>query len=156
MSLRLAFARTDCTPMTHCVPMGRNSWNFWVFRVDIFFGSTRWSGVRESNPPLWLGKRPFYRWTNPAFNCVATIAREREKCNRFLSRLAEKPRYGRKRRCGCNILRDGRRMDGVENLFTELENFFGWGRKKAPVFLSGNSKIYLKKAEDYVILWKSQ
>ena len=25
LSLRLAFARTDCTPMTHCVPMGRNS-----------------------------------------------------------------------------------------------------------------------------------
>ena len=28
LSLRLAFARTDCTPMTHCVPMGRNSWDF--------------------------------------------------------------------------------------------------------------------------------
>ena len=25
LSLRRAFARTDCTPMTHCVPMGRNS-----------------------------------------------------------------------------------------------------------------------------------
>ena len=25
MSLRLAFARTGCTPMTHCVPMGWNS-----------------------------------------------------------------------------------------------------------------------------------
>ena len=25
LSLRLAFARTSCTPMTHCVPMGRNS-----------------------------------------------------------------------------------------------------------------------------------
>ena len=28
LSLRLAFARTDCTPMTHCVPMGRNSCGF--------------------------------------------------------------------------------------------------------------------------------
>ena len=45
MSLRLAFARTSCTPMTHCVPMGWNSWNFWVFRVDIFFGSTRWQAA---------------------------------------------------------------------------------------------------------------
>ena len=50
LSLRLAFARTDCTPMTHCVPMGRNSWNFWVFRVDIFFGSTRWLRERDLNP----------------------------------------------------------------------------------------------------------
>ena len=24
-------------------------------------GADFWSGVRESNPPLWLGKRPFYR-----------------------------------------------------------------------------------------------
>ena len=31
LSLRLAFARTDCTPMTHCVPMGRNSCGFKVF-----------------------------------------------------------------------------------------------------------------------------
>ena len=31
LSLRLAFARTDCTPMTHCVPMGRNSWDDWLF-----------------------------------------------------------------------------------------------------------------------------
>ena len=30
LSLRLAFARTDCTPMTHCVPMGRNSCGFKV------------------------------------------------------------------------------------------------------------------------------
>ena len=51
MSLRLAFARTSCTPMTHCVPMEWNSWNFWVFRVDIFFGSTRWWTVQDSN--LW-------------------------------------------------------------------------------------------------------
>ena len=45
LSLRLAFARTDCTPMTHCVPMGRNSWNFWVFRADIFFGSAWWQAA---------------------------------------------------------------------------------------------------------------
>ena len=50
---------------------------------------------------------------------------------------------------------DGRRMDGAEKFFTELENFFRSGRKKAPVFLSGNSKINLKRAEDYVILCKS-
>ena len=49
----------------------------------------------------------------------------------------------------------GRRMDGAENFFTELENFFRSGRKKAPVFLSGNSKINLKRAENYVILCKS-
>ena len=42
MSLRLAFARTDCTPMTHCVPKGWNSWNFWAFRADIFFGAAWW------------------------------------------------------------------------------------------------------------------
>ncbi len=35
MSLRLAFARTDCTPMTHCVPIGRNSWPVRVFLCDI-------------------------------------------------------------------------------------------------------------------------
>ena len=53
MSLRLAFARTDCTPMTHCVPMGWNSWNFWVFRADIFFGSAWWWRLMDSNhrPP---------------------------------------------------------------------------------------------------------
>ena len=50
LSLRLAFARTDCTPMTHCVPMGRNSWNFWAFRADIFFGSAWWWTVQDSNP----------------------------------------------------------------------------------------------------------
>ena len=43
-------------------------------------------------------------------------------------------------------------MDGAEKFFTELENFFSVREEKAPVFLSGNSKIYLKKAEDYVIL----
>ena len=42
LSLRLAFARTDCTPMTHCVPKGWNSWNFWAFRADIFLGSAWW------------------------------------------------------------------------------------------------------------------
>ena len=47
LSLRLAFARTDCTPMTHCVPMGRNSWNFWAFRADIFFGSAWWDTLRD-------------------------------------------------------------------------------------------------------------
>ena len=52
-------------------------------------------------------------------------------------------------------MRDGRRMDGAENLFTELENFFSAREEKAPVFLSGNSKINLKMAEDYVILCKS-
>ena len=50
LSLRLAFARTDCTPMTHCVPMGRNSWNFWAFRADIFFGSAWWLRRRDLNP----------------------------------------------------------------------------------------------------------
>ena len=55
LSLRLAFARTDCTPMTHCVPMGRNSWNFWVFRADIFFGSAWWWTVQDSN--LWPNAR---------------------------------------------------------------------------------------------------
>ena len=44
---------------------------------------------------------------------------------------------------------------GLKKFFTELENFFRSGRKKAPVFLSGNSKINLKRAEDYVILCKS-
>ena len=42
LSLRLAFARTDCTPMTHCVPMGRNSCGFKVFI---------WWTVQDSN--LW-------------------------------------------------------------------------------------------------------
>ena len=36
LSLRLAFARTDCTAMTHCVPMGRNSWDDWLFRHFIY------------------------------------------------------------------------------------------------------------------------
>ena len=53
------------------------------------------------------------------------------------------------------ILRDGRRMDGAKKIFTELENFFSAREEKAPVFLSGNSKINLKRAEDYVILCKS-
>ena len=53
LSLRLAFARTDCTPMTHCVPMGWNSWNFWVFRADIFFGAA-WCVITtlKMNPRL--------------------------------------------------------------------------------------------------------
>ena len=50
---------------------------------------------------------------------------------------------------------DGRRMDGAKKIFTELENFFSVREEKAPVFLSGNSKINLKRAEDYVILCKS-
>ena len=45
MSLRLAFARTSCTPMTHCVPMGWNSWNFWAFRSGIFLGAA-WCATR--------------------------------------------------------------------------------------------------------------
>lgn len=49
----------------------------------------------------------------------------------------------------------GRRMDGAKKFFTELENFFSAREEKAPVFLSGNSKINLKRAEDYVILCKS-
>ena len=49
LSLRLAFARTDCTPMTHCVPMGRNSWNFQAFRSGIFFGAAWWWTWRDSN-----------------------------------------------------------------------------------------------------------
>ena len=32
-----------------------------------------WSRVRESNPPLRLGKRPFYRWTNPAYSALYHI-----------------------------------------------------------------------------------
>ena len=32
-------------PMTHCVPMGWNSWNFWAFRADIFFGSAWWQAA---------------------------------------------------------------------------------------------------------------
>ena len=45
MSLCLAFARTDCTPMTHCVPKGWNSWNFWAFRSGIFFGAAWWQAA---------------------------------------------------------------------------------------------------------------
>ena len=48
---------------------------------------------------------------------------------------------------------------GMGGGWTELKIFLpNWktflaeGEKKTPVFLSGNSKIYLKKAEDYVIL----
>lgn len=51
---------------------------------------------------------------------------------------------------------------GVGGGWTELKIFLpNWktfclfGRKRAPVFLSGNSKIYFKRAEDYVILCKS-
>lgn len=30
------------------------------------YGLRRWSGIRESNPPLWLGKPVYYHCTNPA------------------------------------------------------------------------------------------
>ena len=49
MSLRLAFARTSCTPMTHCVPMGWNSWNFWAFRSGIYLGAAWWWRLADSN-----------------------------------------------------------------------------------------------------------
>ena len=29
-----------------------------------------WSGWRESNPPVQLGKLAFYRWTTPAYSCI--------------------------------------------------------------------------------------
>ena len=51
LSLRLAFARTDCTPMTHCVPMGWNSWDDWLFRHFIY-------SVRQScmSWTLWISE----------------------------------------------------------------------------------------------------
>ena len=57
LSLRLAFARTDCTPMTHCVPMGRNSWNFWAFRADIFWVQLDGAGYGNRTRLLGLGSR---------------------------------------------------------------------------------------------------
>ena len=50
---------------------------------------------------------------------------------------------------------------GMGGGWTELKIFYRTGKlfwlreKKTPVFLSGNSKINLKRAEDYVILCKS-
>ena len=41
-----------------------------------------WSRVRESNPPLRLGKRPYYRYTNPAYLCRVIITYKREKIKR--------------------------------------------------------------------------
>ena len=38
-----------------------------------------WSRVRESNPPLRLGKRPYYRYTNPAL-CVNDIITPQAEC----------------------------------------------------------------------------
>ena len=56
LSLRLAFARTDCTPMTHCVPMGRNSLDYGFFI---------WQGMRDSNPRKRSQSPVCYRYTNP-------------------------------------------------------------------------------------------
>ena len=39
-----------------------------------------WSGIRESNPPMQLGKLPFYRWTTSA-SLVGIIANPSRKCN---------------------------------------------------------------------------
>ena len=38
------------------VQLKNNLKNLPLFKRQIF-----WSRVRESNPPLWLGKRPFYQ-----------------------------------------------------------------------------------------------
>ena len=70
LSLRLAFARTDCTPMTHCVPMGRNSCGFRVFI---------WWTVQDSNPSvgfrvLFFRILPFFFvFTQPAFVPPAAV-----------------------------------------------------------------------------------
>ena len=62
LSLRLAFARTDCTPMTHCVPMGRNNW---------------FSGLFE---PFWysLSSRLSLAELRSATSCFETVLHETE------------------------------------------------------------------------------
>ena len=47
LSLRLAFARTDCTPMTHCVPMGRNSLNSEIFNLFFYIFENVFFAVRS-------------------------------------------------------------------------------------------------------------
>ena len=44
---------------------------------------------------------------------------------------------------------------GLKKFLPNWKTFFSAREEKAPVFLSGNSKINLKRAEDYVILCKS-
>ena len=44
---------------------------------------------------------------------------------------------------------------GLKIFLPNWKTFCLFGRKRAPGFLSGNSKINLKRAEDYVILCKS-
>ena len=77
LSLRLAFARTDCTPMTHCVPKGWNSWNFWAFRSGIFFGAA-WCVIRT----LWINYQIRKQNHNPA-TAVVILNEERPLLSRW-------------------------------------------------------------------------
>ena len=80
LSLRLAFARTDCTPMTHCVPMGLNPLGALLFGGD---GGTR--TLAPVSRPTPLAGAPLHqleyisivKLTNKIMNLFGTMLAER-------------------------------------------------------------------------------
>ena len=121
MSLRLAFARIDCTPMTHCVPKGWNSWNFWAFRSCIFFGAA-WCVIRT----LWINYQIRKQNHNPA-TAVVILNEERPLLSRWTRLRGHLTYKGHFWVCHVNTL------DQLSNLKyeTSIHGWQSWFWKKA-------------------------
>ena len=80
LSLRLAFARTDCTPMTHCVPRGETVETSGLFALISFLVQLDGGQYRTRTcDPMHVKSHPFvffciliiictyFRWRNSVF-----------------------------------------------------------------------------------------